>query len=167
MRSYTEKGIDILKDAVSILGVSVHYVLRGAIERGVELFSPSKEAYEMLKGAVVRGLSIVFKGYHEAGVTRMRPHRFDEPWFCKRILGYDANALYLSTILREMPSGKEMLVQYRYPMHEVHWFVPRIKDGSWFSFAEVDIEIPEVLWLKFEEMCPFFYNKVVTEEAVP
>ena len=31
---YTEKGINILKDAVSILGVSLHYLLRGAVERG-------------------------------------------------------------------------------------------------------------------------------------
>ena len=30
---YTEKGIDILKDAVSISGVSLHYLLRGAVER--------------------------------------------------------------------------------------------------------------------------------------
>ena len=30
---YTEKGIDILKDAVSIPGVSFHYLLRGCVER--------------------------------------------------------------------------------------------------------------------------------------
>jgi len=50
---YTEKGINILKDAVSIPGVSLHYLLRGAVERGTELYSPGKEAYEMLKEAVV------------------------------------------------------------------------------------------------------------------
>jgi len=129
-RFYTEKGIDILKDTVSIPGVSLHYLLRGTVEQGAELFSPSKEAYEMLKGVVVGGPSIVFKRYHETGVTKLRPHRFDEPRFCKRILGYDANALHLSTILREMPYGKEQLVHYRCPMQEVQWSVPRIKDGS-------------------------------------
>ena len=36
----TEKGIDILKDAVRLPGVSMHYLLRGMIERGTELFSP-------------------------------------------------------------------------------------------------------------------------------
>ena len=65
---YTEKGIDILKDAVSIPGVSLHYLLRGAVERGAELYSPGKEAYEMLKGAVVGGPSLVFTRYHEVGV---------------------------------------------------------------------------------------------------
>ena len=66
---YTEKGIDILKDAVFIPGVSMHYLLRGAVERGADLWSPRGEAYDMLKGAVVGGPSIVFKGLHEAGKT--------------------------------------------------------------------------------------------------
>ena len=52
---YTERGIDILKDAVSLPGVSLHYLLRGAIERGADLYSPGREVYEMLKGAVVGG----------------------------------------------------------------------------------------------------------------
>lgn len=32
---YVEKRIDILKDAVSILGVSMQYLLRGLIEKGL------------------------------------------------------------------------------------------------------------------------------------
>ena len=76
---YTEKGIDILIDAVSIPGVNLHYLLRGAVERGAELYSPGKEAYEMLKEAVVRGLSLVFTRYHEVDVTRIRSHRTSEP----------------------------------------------------------------------------------------
>ena len=31
----------------------------------------------------------------------------------------------------------------------------------------MDIEIPERLWPKFEEMCPFFHNTEVPAEAVP
>ena len=71
---YTKKGIDILKDAVSLPGV--HYLLRGTIERGADLYSPCKEAYDMLKNAMVGGPSIVFKCHQEAGVTPIRPHRF-------------------------------------------------------------------------------------------
>ena len=52
---YAEKGIDILKDTVSIPCVSMHYLLKGSIERGGELYSPGKEAYEMLKDAVMGG----------------------------------------------------------------------------------------------------------------
>ena len=84
---YIEKGIDILKDAVSIPGVSLHYLLRGAVERGAELHAPGKEAYEMLKEAVVGGPSLVFTRYHEVDVTRIRAHRTKEPRLCKNILG--------------------------------------------------------------------------------
>jgi len=166
---YTEKGIDILKDAVSIPGVSLHYLLRGAIERGADLYSPGKEAYEMLKGPVVRGPSLVLTRYHEAGITGIRSHQFAEPRLCKKILGFNASALYLSTMLREMPCGKEKVVHYdddcQAKAAEV--LIGRLKAGSWSGFAKVDIEILEHLWPKFEEMCPFFYSKRVPAEAVP
>lgn len=55
---YSEKGIDILKDAVSISGVSLHYLLQGAVERGAELYGSCKEEYEMLKGTT----KLVFQG---------------------------------------------------------------------------------------------------------
>lgn len=160
---YTEKWIDILKDAVSIPGVSLHYLLRGAVERGADLWSPGKEAYEMLKGAVVGGSSLVFTRYHEAGVNKLRPHQIAEPKLCKRILGYDANALYLSTMLREMPCGKEKVSRHL----TLRRLVQNLKNGTWFGFAEVDIEIPKPLWPKFEEMRPFFYKGNVPTEAVP
>ena len=41
---YFSKGIDILKDAVSLPGVSLHYLLRGAVERAEVFWSPSSEA---------------------------------------------------------------------------------------------------------------------------
>ena len=71
---YTDKGIDMLKD-VSLL--------RGAVERGAELYAPSKEAYEMLKEAVVGGPSLVFTRYHEVNVTGIRSHRYKKPRLCK------------------------------------------------------------------------------------
>ena len=166
---YTEKGIDIMKDAVSIPGVSLHYLLRGAIERNAVLYSPSKEAYDMLKAAVVGGPSLVFTRYHEVGKTRIRSHQIAEPKLCKNILGYDANALYLSTMLREMPCGKEKVVHYtgEYQTDGAPVLTHRLKEGIWFGYAEVDIEIPNHLHQKFEEMCLFFHNKVVPAKAVP
>ena len=167
---YIENGIDILKDAVSVPGVSLHYLLRGAVERGAELYSPGEEAYYMLKAAVVGGPSLVFTRYHEVGVTEIRSHRIEEPRLCKNILGYDANALYLSTMLREMPCGKERVVHYddddEFQL-QASLLTQRLKDGNCFGFAEVDIKIPEPLHSKFEEMCPFFFNKEVPIEIVP
>ena len=122
---YTEKGIDILKDVVSIPGVSLHYLLRGAVERGAKLYTPGKEAYEMLKEGVVGGPSLVFTRYHEVDVTGIRSHRTSEPRLCKNILGYDANALYLSTMLREMPCGKERVVHYSDEFQAETWIKAR------------------------------------------
>ncbi len=173
---YTEKGIDIFKDAVSIPGVSLQYLIRGSLERGAELYSPCKEAYEMLKGAVVGGPSIVFTRYHVADVTKIRDHQYEEPNFCKNIVGYDANALYLSTMLEEMPCGKEEVRRFssqEAAENEAHLLTKNLKEKNpshirkWFGFAEVDIEIPKHLWKKFEEMPPFFFNKVISDELVP
>ncbi|XP_078347123.1 uncharacterized protein LOC144632369 [Oculina patagonica] len=171
---YTEKGVDILKDAVSIPGVSLHYLLRGSVERGAEMYSPSKQAYYMLKGAVVGGPSIVFTRYHEVDVTKIRDHQFEKAKLCKNIVGYDANALYLSTMLEDMPCGKEQLRYYTgMETFAAYALMQNLKGENpshipkWFGFAEVDIEIPKNLWKKFEEMPPFFFNKEVPAEAVP
>ena len=68
-----------------------------------------------------------------------------------------------------MPCGKERVVHYNdeYQAEAAPVLTHRLKEGKWFGFAEVDIEIPEPLRQKFEEMCPFFYNKKVPVEAVP
>jgi len=60
---YGERGIDICKDAVSLPGMALQYLLKGTVEN--KLFAPSKEAYNYLKAAVSGGPSIVFTRYHE------------------------------------------------------------------------------------------------------
>ena len=88
-QSYTDLGVDIFKDAVSLPGVSMKYILRGTLKgrNAPELYAPSKEAYDMLKEAVVGGPSLVFTRKHVAGQTRIRPHQFDLARITKRILG--------------------------------------------------------------------------------
>ena len=123
----------------------------------------------MLKAVVVGGPSLVFTRYHEAGVTKIRSHQIAEALFCLCILGFDANALYLSTMLEEMPCVKERVVHFPedQKLGAATWLTEKVKNGTWFGFAEVDIEIPKQLWPKFEEMCPFFYKKKVPVEAAP
>ena len=64
-----------------------------------------------------------------------------------------------------MPCGNGRVVHYNYQAAAP---IPTqgLKEEKWFGFAEVDIEIPEPLRPKFEEMCPF-YNKEVPIQAVP
>jgi len=98
---YREKGLDMLKDAVSIPGLSMKYLLNGSIKNGAILSSPCEESYEMLKNSLVGGPSIIFRRKHFSGETRIRSHKVKESRLCKKIVGFDANALYLSTMDRE------------------------------------------------------------------
>lgn len=134
MRAFYLKGIDILKDAVNLPGVALHSLLRGMIEQGAELYSPCKEPYEMLKAVVVSGKSLVFTQNHEAGETKIRSHQIAEPRACKRIAGYDAEALCLSTMLREMPCGREKTMPYRNPADGAPITTEHLKVGTCFGF---------------------------------
>ena len=100
---YTKKVIDIFMDAVSIPGVSMQYVLRSPIDPGADLWSPCKEAFDMVKAVVTSGPSLLFTRYHEVGVTEIRSHQEENAKVCQRILGYDDSALYLPTLLQDMP----------------------------------------------------------------
>ena len=167
---YTNIGVDIFKDAVSLPGVSKQYVLRRTLRKRnpPELFAPGKEAYEMLKAAVVGGPSLVFTRKHVAGKTRIRSHKYkDYAYLAKRILDFDANSLYPSTMAKEMPCGKETVVTYEDPVQAAHMIIRQMYSTRWFGFAEVDIEVPRYLWEKLEEFPPIFINQSVGEEGIP
>ena len=102
---YTNIGVDIFKDAVSLPGVSMQYILRRTLRgyNAPELYAPGSEAYKMLKEAVVGGPSLVFTRKHVAGETRIRAHKYDSARPMKRFFGFDANSLYSSTMAKEMP----------------------------------------------------------------
>ena len=169
---YTSLGIDILKDAVSLPGVSEKYILRKTLQprwgyKPPELYSPNKEAYAMLKAAVVGGPSLVFTRKHVAGETRIRSHQYEDARLCRRILGYDANSLYPSTMMKEMPCGPGYVKSYDNPEAYARVFPQFLWIEEWFGFAEVDIEVPEELWPEFEEFPPLFINRGVPDSAVP
>ena len=80
---YTTLGVDIFKDAVSLPGVSQQYILRKTLKgrkdyKSPELYAPKKEAYDMLKAAVVGGPSLVFTRKHVAGETKIRSHYYND-----------------------------------------------------------------------------------------
>ena len=169
---YTSLGIDILKDAVSLPGVSEKYILRKTLQprwgyKPPELYSPNKEAYAMLKAAVVGGPSLVFTRRHVAGETRIRSHQYEDARLCRRILGYDANSLYPSTMMKEMPCGPGYVKSYDNPEAYARVFPQFLWMEEWFGFAKVDIEVPEELWPEFEEFPPLFINRGVPDSAVP
>jgi len=165
----TTLSIDIFKDAVSLPGVSLKYLLRGTLGKrdAPELYAPEREAYDMWKDAVVGGPSLVFTRKHEAGKTKIRSHKYEDARFCQKVVGYDANALYPSTMFQEMPCGKEKIVFHPYPSDAVAEFENRLKTKQWFGFAEVDISVPKELWDKFEEFPPLFKNSTIPNKVIP
>lgn len=68
-------------------------------------------------------------------------------------------------MLRDMPCGKEKVVQYNEPAKAAPIYKESLKAGTWFGFAEVDVEIPKKLRLKFEETPPFLFTKQISEKA--
>ena len=75
--SYMGLGIDILKDAVPLPGVSMKYLLRGTLNKrdSPELCAPGEKGYEILKGAVVRGPSLVLCRKRESVRTSSKKRR--------------------------------------------------------------------------------------------
>ena len=132
-----------------------------------QLYAPGKEAYDILKAAVVGGPSLVFTRKHVAGQTRIRSHKYDLARIVKRILGFDANSLYPSTIAKEMPCGKETVVHYEDPEQAAKELIHRMYKWKWFGFAEVGIEVPRDMWEEFDKFPPIFINQSVGEEGFP
>ena len=58
---------------------------------------------------MVGGPSIIFHRYHEVGKTKIRELEMKsqrkKPKVCQKVVGYDANALYLWAIMQDMPTG--------------------------------------------------------------
>jgi hypothetical protein len=75
------------------------------------LFSEKdKDLYYTMKDNNVGGPSIIFNRYHEKDKTNIRNvemrKKGQEPKPCKKIVGYDANALYLWAMMQPMPTGQ-------------------------------------------------------------
>jgi hypothetical protein len=105
------KKLDLFKDGVSLPGLVLKYLMKGT-ESDFYLFDEEDKVtkenrkrnnlFYLLKDSIVGGPSIIFNGYHESNKTRIRGLNKK----CKKIIGYDANALYLWAIAQEMPTGK-------------------------------------------------------------
>ena len=105
MAFYKEKNIDVFKTSVSVPGVARKMLFNIAKENGTHfsLFSKDDEdLYRTVKQNIVGGPSIVFNRHHKTEETFIRSNA-EKP--CQKIVGYDANALYLWAIGENMPTG--------------------------------------------------------------
>jgi len=131
----------------------------------------NKEVFYKFKQNITGGASIVFHRYHEKDKTQITRTHYDnikKEWYydkegkdVKKIVGYDANALYLYCLGEEMPCGK----LYWNETDDWPKYNEDVMNDKYFGFLEVDIEVPEDKWEYFSEMCPIFINKEYDENV--
>ena len=134
----------------------------------------------MLTTGMVGGPSIVFCRYAEAGVSRIRSHRYSDSEAgaklradaktCRAVLGLDDNSLYLFCSGQEMPCGKEEVfssnpeAKPEQSSEEKDELIQNVLNDKLFGFFQVDIEVPEQLLDKFSEFSTLFILSEVPED---
>ncbi|KAG2844588.1 hypothetical protein PC129_g6750 [Phytophthora cactorum] len=108
------------------------------------------EIYGKMKANIAGGPSIIFNRYAKRNETKIRGGKI-----CKKIIGYDANALYLWALGNEMPCGRLTTIE------AYDGIIDDIKANKIFGFLECDIQTPEHLKQYFSEMTPIFKNVLI------
>ncbi len=99
---YFELEIDLFKTCQSSPGAARSLMFKDLGQTYFSLFSKKNaDLYHVLKANCTGGPSIVYHRYHEADKTFIK----NSKKVCKKILGWDCNALYLYCISQIMPSG--------------------------------------------------------------
>ncbi|TYZ57451.1 hypothetical protein PybrP1_010839 [[Pythium] brassicae (nom. inval.)] len=109
------------------------------------------EIFHKMRSNIAGGPSIIFKRYAESFKTPIR----NGPKMCKKVIGYDANALYLWCLGNQMPCGR-LVIEDVYD-----GIVDDIMADKKFGFLECDIETPEHLKEHFKEMTSIFKNTLI------
>ena len=105
---WQERKIDMFKDGISVPGLTLKYLfLYLSPQTYFSLFDQANsDLYHLIKDNNTGGPSIIFHRYHEAGKTKIRTAEEGEAAkLCEKIVGYDANALYLWPLMQNMPTG--------------------------------------------------------------
>ena len=91
----------MFKDGVSVPGLTLLYLFNElpSITLYTVFNQTNSNLHLLVKGNIVGGPAIIFH-YHEKDVTKLRGEET-----CRSIVGYDANALYLWALMKDMPTG--------------------------------------------------------------
>ena len=100
---YRDRDIDMFKDGISVPGLSLLYLFSNLPkDTYFTVFNrTNSDLHELVKDNIVGGPAIIFHRYHEKGITKIR----GGSELCRKIVGYDANALYLWALMQDMPTG--------------------------------------------------------------
>ena len=100
---YQQHNIDMFKDGISVPGLSLLHLFNDLPnDTYFTVFNwTNRDLHKLVKDNIVGGPAIIFHRYHEKDVTKIR----GGSELCRKIVGYDANALYLWAIMQDMPTG--------------------------------------------------------------
>ncbi|RAW20393.1 hypothetical protein PC110_g23165, partial [Phytophthora cactorum] len=114
------------------------------------------EIYRKMKANIAGGPLIIFNRCAKRNETKIHDGKL-----CKKIIGYDANALYLWVLGNEIPCGRLTTID------AYDGIVDDIKADKIFGFLECDIRTPDHLKQYFSEMTPIFRNVLIdcTDES--
>ena len=105
---YQQRGIDMFKQGISVRALTLLNLFNDLPEKTYfTIFNEkNKDLHDLVKDTIIGGPSIIFHRYHEKGVTTLRQNVYGEAARpCRSIVGYDANALYLWSLMQDMPIG--------------------------------------------------------------
>ena len=103
---YSQLGVDMFKDGFSVPGLTLKYLFKTSHSTFCLFDKKNSDLHDLIKSNNVGGPSIIFHRYHEADTTKLREHLYGEAAkTCQSIVGYDANTLYLSCLMQDMPTG--------------------------------------------------------------
>lgn len=91
-----------------------------------------KDLFYTVKNNIIGGPSIIFHRYAKATETFISNNP-EKP--CKRIVGYDSNALYLWALDQEMPTGEFVRCQENYfrPVEVIEKYISQYNWINWLS----------------------------------
>lgn len=107
-----------------------------------ELYVLGPEANKMLKDAPFGGPKIVFSRMQRAGVMQLLSQKCEYATLRRKGLGYDANALYVSTMLGDMPCCRGEVQKWPQTEKGLKSFLEAFRRDRWFGFLEKDIKVP-------------------------
>ena len=108
-RYYFKRNIDIFKVSISVPGLARHMLFESGRKAGASftlLDEKNKVLNYTIKRNIIGGPNIIFNRHHEEGKI------FNRNYISKtfqKIVGFDANALYLYCIGQAMPTGPFVL----------------------------------------------------------
>ena len=105
---WQERKIDMFKDGISVPGLTLKYLFSYLSRKTYFslLDKANSDLYHLIKDNYTGGPSIISHRYHEASKTKIREaEKGPAAKLCEKIVGCDANALYLWALMQNMPTG--------------------------------------------------------------